>query len=421
MTMTPLPRKHHYVPQTLLKGFSPRPSTDQIFVFDKMTGRRYKTAVVKAAAERDFNSVNIGGQSINYEILFQEADSRLAIAIKELSSQRSFLRVDRQIVAELADHVAIQLIRTKIIRTSPIEFSSEFSDLLDGYGLERIQGLDDAAARRIAFAKLFELDQTVKILKKKNIVLLISEAGSLCISDNPVVMNNSFPYGRIGLDAPGIEIYFPLSPYISLALYCPSILEILSEAINEKHPRPAPKAEFSYRLKSSLELGEPLIIDESYCRALNELQVLQSSRFLYSSNANFAFVESVIARNPKAREVRSLYSIGDSPIPPAPGLPSGEWLILEKGHCHHCLSVTWLNVESNFIDFQTTDTAKLVLIISGQPYESATLYSNGQGVCVMRDVVIVDLMVGAQKCFRVEHSDHALNELLQKNGEDSIA
>lgn len=234
-------------------------------------------------------------------------------------------------------------------------------------------------------------------------------------------MNNSFPYGRIGLDAPGIEVYFPVSPHISLALYCPSIHEILSEAIDDSHPRPAPKEEFSFRLNTSLESGEPLVIEDGYCMALNELQVLQSSRFLYAANEDFAFAEAVIERTPKAREVRSLYSIGNSPVPPAPGLPRGEWLVLEKGHCHYCLSITCLNPESFYIDFQTTDLAKLDQITGSQPFESATVYCNGQGVRGMRDVVIVDTMIGAVKFFRVQHSDHALNELLRHTGDNPIA
>ncbi|MCP9836129.1 DUF4238 domain-containing protein [Cyanobium sp. N.Huapi 1H5] len=405
----------------MLKSFSPRPGTDQVFVYDKKTEKRYKTAVVNAASERDFNSVRIGEQTVNYEILFQEADNRLAIAIQELSCRRSLLQVDEQVVDDLAALVATQLVRTKIMRTSPMELSNQLSDWLDAQGLDRSQVIDDAAARKIAFAKLFELDQIVKLLRKKNIVLLVSETGGLCISDNPVVMNNSFPYGRIGLDAPGIEIYFPVSPHISLALYCPSIHEILSEAINANHPRPAPKEEFSYRLNNSLELGEPLVIDDRYCMALNELQVLQSSRFLYSSNEDFGFASAVTGRSHKAREVRSLYSIGNSPVPPAPGLPNGDWLVLEQGHCHYCLSITWLNPESVYIEFQTTELAKLDQITDSQPFESATLYRNGRGVRGMGDVVIVNTMIGPEKAFRVEHSDHALNELLRQTGENPIA
>jgi hypothetical protein len=419
--MPPIPRKHHYVPQALLKSFSPRPGTDQVFVFDKKTGSIYKTAVVNAAAERDFNSVRIGEQKVNYEMLFQEADSRLAIAIQELSCKKSLLQIDEQVVDDLAALVATQLVRTKIMRTSSMELSNQLSDWLDAQGLDRTQVIDDDAARQIAFAKLFELDQIVKLLRKKNIVLLVSENGGLCISDNPVVMNNSFPYGRIGLDAPGIEIYFPVSPHISLALYCPSIHEILSEAINESHPRPAPREEFCYRLNNCLKLGEPMVIDDRYCMALNELQVLQSSRFLYASKEDFGFATAVIGRSHKAREVRSLYSIGNSPVPPAPGLPSGDWLVLEKGHCHYCLSITWLNPESVYINFQTTDLAKLDQITGSQPFEFATLYRNGRGVRRMGDVVIVSTMIGKEKAFRVEHSDPALNELLRHTGENPIA
>jgi hypothetical protein len=52
------------------------------------------------------------------------------------------------------------------------------------------------------------------------------------ISDNPVVMHNprTFgPYGNIGIAVPGIEIYFPLSPEVVLAYFCPSSMKHVEE------------------------------------------------------------------------------------------------------------------------------------------------------------------------------------------------
>lgn len=410
------PRKHHYVPQALLRKFSPINGGEQVFVFDKKTGRHFKAAVADVAAERDFNCVVFGGREFNYEVLFQGLDNLLAIAIRDLSAKGTLVEVDEEVLRALPVFVACQLVRTKIIRTSPVEFSKQLSDWMVTLGFERSRVIDDADARKIALAQLFDLDRYSEILRKKDPVLLISETGDLWTSDNPVVMRNTFPYGRIGLDAPGIEIYYPISPRMCLALYCPSVREILREATDENHPRPAPSAPFLNRLYQSIQSGTPFVIDEKYCMALNELQTLRSCRFLYASTDDFALARAVVSQRPEACEVRSLFSMSTSIVPPAPRLLRGDWLILEKGYRHHCLPITWLHSKSEYIDFLTTDKTKLAFIIKEQPFESATIYRDGHGVRGMRDVVIAVLETAEEKHYRVQHSDSGLNDLLEKIG-----
>ncbi len=229
-------------------------------------------------------------------------------------------------------------------------------------------------------------------------------------------MHNTFPYGRLGLDAPGTEIYYPISPRLCLALYCPSVREILAEAIDDAHPRPAPSDPFMCRLHQSIHDGTPLLVDENYCRALNELQTLRSSRFLYASGNDFALAKAILAQRPEVKEVRSLYSMTSSPVPPAPGMPEGDWLVIEKGHRHDCLPIKWLDAKSEYIDFQTADLTRLAFIVKEQPFDSADVYRDGHGVRGMRDVVIETVPAEGQEHFRVRHSDPGLNDLLKKIG-----
>jgi hypothetical protein len=57
-------RRHHYVPQYYLKGFSvPRKGKPQVSVFDREERKSFQTATANVAAEKDFNRVEIAGQS----------------------------------------------------------------------------------------------------------------------------------------------------------------------------------------------------------------------------------------------------------------------------------------------------------------------------------------------------------------------
>lgn len=50
----PNPRKHHYVPQCYLSGFTIEPGSSRLFVLDKETGRSYPSRIGDAGCERDF-------------------------------------------------------------------------------------------------------------------------------------------------------------------------------------------------------------------------------------------------------------------------------------------------------------------------------------------------------------------------------
>ncbi len=52
------------------------------------------------------------------------------------------------------------------------------------------------------------------------------------LSDHPLGMHNQIdhsPYGSIGLAVKGIEMYLPLSPTLTLAMFCPSVGQIFHE------------------------------------------------------------------------------------------------------------------------------------------------------------------------------------------------
>jgi hypothetical protein len=74
------------------------------------------------------------------------------------------------------------------------------------------------------------LQQFTEIIARKQLILMEAPPErSFYLGDNPVGLHNSGPhnpnYGNIGLDVVGIEIYLPLAHDLTLAAWCPSILE----------------------------------------------------------------------------------------------------------------------------------------------------------------------------------------------------
>jgi len=405
-------RKHHYVPQSLLRNFSINNERRQVFVFDKLSGRVFPSSIGDAGSERDFNRANLDGVDLNFEPVFQRFDDLLATLVTRIVQSLSLSDLSAEQSNGLAILAACQLVRTKLFRTSPVEVSRQLSEWVRDLGLPASAPLTDNDTRRIALEQLVRLEELAELIAQKDVALLVSRESNLWISDNPVVLHNTFPYGRRALMAPGIEIYYPLANNICLGFFCPSIREMLSEALDPLHPRPGPRNPFLILLHGCLNSGLTIEIPPSYATYLNSLQIEQSSRFLYGNENHFEMARRVVNNDPQLSEVKSLMTMGQSPVAPAPELPPGTWLVVEVGHLHHCLKITLIDNGSGFIDFRTTDSVKLTIIEQGAPFDSVTVFENGNGVRGMRNVVFRRVEQGGEPFVRIEHTDPTLNAIL---------
>ena len=84
--MSNISRNHHYIPQCYLRGFlDPKLKKEQFHVIDKMDRRSFVTTPRNVGSQRDFNRVNIPGQSIDAaEKLFAEIDGEIARILKDV-------------------------------------------------------------------------------------------------------------------------------------------------------------------------------------------------------------------------------------------------------------------------------------------------------------------------------------------------
>ena len=68
-------KKHHFVPQSQLRHFAAYGDQRFLLVFDKRTDRSFRTSILNAGSENDFNTVSLGDAKWNFEDLFQDVDA----------------------------------------------------------------------------------------------------------------------------------------------------------------------------------------------------------------------------------------------------------------------------------------------------------------------------------------------------------
>ena len=128
-------------------------------------------------------------------------------------------------------------------------------------------------SKEIWFSMLKKSTSFYEIFMNK--VWMLNESNSsFLISDNPVTLQNTTDKseirGTLGLDSYGIEIYLPLSPSLSLCLFCEKLFE--NSGYNKKY---IPN----------------LICEPENVENINSLQIAYSERFIFSHKNEFESVK----------------------------------------------------------------------------------------------------------------------------------
>lgn len=411
------PRKHHSVPQSLLREFGILPERRNIHVYDKSTRRIFPSPIVDAAAERDFYTVEVDTGSVNFEPVFQDLDDRLATLLRQLCLDPDLSRVMPQLKSEASALVATQLMRTKLQRTSPGDIAAQLNAIAAANDIDVQEVPPPSNPTLMHLRALLMIPEIAAILEEKDLIRFQSTSDAeFWLSDNPVVMENSYPYGRVGLKAPGIGIYLPISPRDCLAFLCPSICKQIRESLDPSHPRPKTKSEMLACFPAAAASGEKVIVDAGFVRSMNTFQVAQSSRFLYNRDGDFALANEILSVDESLSNVQSTITIGElGTIAPLRGpMPPGDFLVVESGYNHHVLHIVDVSPEGEpGITFTTSDSAKLEQIQADSPFDSIMLVHDGSPHTMMRGAVIVEVYVEGRSVLRVQHADDSLNRLMR--------
>ncbi len=333
----------HYVPRCYLKNFTINDS-EKIFVFDKYKMEKRIQKITEVAMENYFYDVKLldyykqvdeETQKKIYEELrtftdikdIRDIETFLELIDNEQPIEKGFFSNLEGIYSKLISTLignsyegnqwvinncntmsnddkymfslfsAIQIIRTKSFRDKTQDLIKKLYESIVKKVSSEVE--DDIEGKikidvNKEYVKLLHADYILdpemassfaEVLSKHKWITYANKTGiPFYTSDNPVVNiphrhDTIRSYG--GLNSEGIEIAFPLSPYLLLAMYDYKVYEVI------------PDRTF-------------MVIDkEKDIEYYNRAQVVSSNRFLYSIDNNFDLANEFCKRNPKYQKYRS--------------------------------------------------------------------------------------------------------------------
>lgn len=413
-------KKHHYVPQATLRRFSINSNEKQIYVFDKLLDKSYISSIIDCGSENKYNTIITESGEINLEALYQDIDDLSPILIQKIVDNGSLEDITLEELILLAITIANQLKRTKLHRSTLDYIDKKINETLEEVS-ERLQ-IDPTkntnkrhTTEEIKAASIissFELEKEVKSLLNKAIYLIKNTSKiPFIISDNPVVMHNGFKYGGKGLNAKGIEIYFPINPRYTIVFCCKSIINKLEQANEYGILKP-----FGVAFLKSIWEDIPLELNNTEdIEFYNQQQVINSQRYLYSNNNDFTLVREIISKIPETKLKETSVFVGglSKGSLPNPNLPMGDILVVYGSIDHNMLPIKIIDKLGAKIIFSCRESLLLQKILSDKPYEYIEVYSDQQQTRFIRepDIITVDEKKGI---YELSHKDKAFNEIIVK-------
>lgn len=307
---------HHYVPRFLLRRFG-RGKKDQLHTYDKSTGNVFSRAAGKLAAKYDYYDFKFMGESMTVEPALAEAEAKAGGHIARIVKERRLNLADPSERCELARFFAVQMVRTPAQLATTGEIFARMETWLRAEGMPETYFAPDPRLGSSENAERFLMARRIinapidygQAFTDKDWVLFETDPGSpYLIGDHPLVMHNDLKSDlrcNVGLNVKGIEIYFPISPRLTLGMLCPSIGERLLDGLTKTttqtaHPcatledDPSPPA----RLIKAMLTGTPFDAGTEGAAFFNALQIANAERFVFSSDGNFCLLKDMLNRDP---------------------------------------------------------------------------------------------------------------------------
>lgn len=418
---------HHFTPRSVLRRFSLGGAGRQVMIFDKSNGRSWSAGLTPTGSAKGYNTlIQPDGARLNFESDFDAIDAAYAKVGDSLAEHRTVAGLDLAFRTDLADAAAAQFLRTPIVRSSLAAFPRDLSEGLKEKGLpapSEGELPDENDVRLISRNLIRDRARLRDALLAKDLMLFEATGPALFwTSDHPVVRHSDTPFGDLGFESLGVQVYLPIAADLMLGFLCPSLLKALTRRRLEDLAMPDDKKASLIARRQALLEGAPLAASGTDVRWFNSLQVAGSSRFLYAADDNFDLARDMLAARPDLRSVERLISVGGlGEAPPRPGnLPPGQWLCVEGTDRWAQIPITGYNSE-NGREMWTDRPDLLAEALTFAPFVSGHVFADG-GSAMMRGVTVEILQAGARTHFRlvfVDPSLRALDDLLANQGAQS--
>jgi len=313
-----LAKVQHYVPQFLLRNFG-NGKKDQVWVYDKSLAKSFPSNTKNVASESRFYNFEYNGQPLSLEPWLADLEGKarsVVTAILDADSVSSLAEEQKHV---LASFLAVQLTRTKTFREEwnafPRMLREHFAVNGDkvapgSQAEELIADISENDSKKQTARIIYKAPETyaAHFLDKKWVIAATSRKHPFLLSDNPLTRQNLIDRpnrGNLGLKTLGIEIYFPLSPTRALAMWCPTLTELVHrEAIKLKTRNATNSSDPNgiIAMSNALLSGEPVRYSHANVENFNSLQVIWSERFIFSSENDFHLAEAMLTDHPSLKQ-----------------------------------------------------------------------------------------------------------------------
>lgn len=278
----------HYIPQFYLKNFASK-NKKKYFIncFDKITEKQFTSAIGNIACEKYFyERGNV--QPLEKELSILE--KKVSKIIKKVIRTKDLNILNGSERKLMSEFIITQSIRTRESREEINDVTNAIKTAVAIHGFH----MDPDEAETI-IDEIYDENLVINIHKRmlsgESISRLIEPISEMIwilylnntempfwISDHPVNRYNPFnsPYGNRGLLSPGINIFFPITPKISLCLL-DSVL--FGEHLSNNTTRP--------------------IANIQNVIFQNHVQAVSSYKHVLSNSSNFSLLRYMLKDNPK--------------------------------------------------------------------------------------------------------------------------
>lgn len=309
------PKNQHYVPQFLLRNFSDD-ANGRLNVFDKQNGSSFITSCRNVAAENGF--YDYGGKQKSLEPLMASLEAKVSATINGIIEQQSLAHLTSDDRISLSLFSAVQQLRVKGVRHRLKSMNTGIRRVLEERGIDPgnvVPEMDDDDIKLQSLSHIQMAKEFAQYYYEKAWTLQRApENTPFYTSDNPITLHNlveSPGRSNLGIMSPGVEIYLPISKRFSICFVCKSTYHAARKALRDADvirrrfgfcPDVTPIED----LTKAIESGEPDSLTPDNVVHQNSLQVLYSSRFVFSYNGDFELVRSMLAVHPHLKNPREV-------------------------------------------------------------------------------------------------------------------
>ena len=312
----------HYVPQLLLLGFATK-KRKQLYVYDKKTGKMFRSSIRNIACERNFYRIEKAKDPDRIDNWLRKLEEQAAPVISSIRTHKTISHLQPAERVLVAGFIAVQHLRTRHHRELWADLNKQMADALrkmgaDPNAVRNFREFNESEMHELTTEDVPRLSYTLlpHILDKSWILLSAAPGTEFWIGDHPVVLDNTINpgdgvRGTLGFGVRGIEIYLPVSTELTLGCLCSTIPAIFITA-KQLQGSGLPTLLRNEEFLNAFTGSSTLQLDIENMKYHNSLQAIKAERFVFCEHPNFGLLEEMLKSDPDLKSGPRLGILGKS-------------------------------------------------------------------------------------------------------------